>query len=110
MLGLQKLTFESQLLQKLGFESQFLGFGPIRVNPSNPSRPQILASNFLFWNEIFVLGFFGFSCSFERFFAKTLPEPGFFLEWGHSCFFLAFEVKGGGVLPGLLDFFEFPQF
>ena len=38
-----------------------------------------------FWNEIFVFGFFGVSAVSSAFFFKTLPEPGFFLEF--SIFF-----------------------
>ena len=55
---------------------------------------------------MFCFWIFWIFCSFERFFFKALPEPGFFLEWGHFCLFLAFE-EGGGGSPRTFGFFGF---
>ena len=83
-----------------GFSQDFWIFGFFGI-------PAVLGPFFLEWN--FCFWTFWIFCSFERFFFKTLPEPGFFLEWGHFCCFWP-SRRGGWFLPGLLDFLDFLEF
>ena len=43
-----KIDFRKSIIAKIGFRKSIFGFRAIRVNPSNPSRPQIIACNHIF--------------------------------------------------------------
>ena len=61
----------------------------------------------LYWNEILVFGFFGFSAVSSVIWSKPYQNQGFF---GMRSFLFFGLRGGGGFLPGLLDLLDFLEF
>ena len=58
-----KIDFRKSIIAKIGFRKSIFGFRAIRVNPSNPSRPQIIACNDFLGETLIVQKWCTLSCA-----------------------------------------------